>query len=320
MRCKEIERLLSEYVDGILDDRARTPIDKHLLTCSNCKAKLESLKTVVNEISALPPVYPPADFLDVIHDRIETDSQFKRILKKLFIPFRIKIPLEFATAAVLGILIFLIINTQQIRDIQVPIVGKAPLETAERRSNKSDTYFAHESLKKVSPTKPKMSKTLQEPADILQNEPILLTLLIHPKGSDSKQMPLSEMDSVHNGGKESAPPEKMKRRTMQLTDSDRFGEFALEEADRGNAPSREVEDAIQRIKELTTQVEGATLSTPEEKDEALPQSLRIEIPTRDYNYFVNQLSEIADFQSPPPQVSSKGIQKLQVDIRFRTLP
>jgi hypothetical protein len=320
MRCEEIEKLLSEYVDGVLDDRARAHIDKHLLTCSNCKGKLESLKAILNQVSALPPVYAPADFLDNIHDRIETDSRFKRIFKTLFLPFRIKIPMEFATAAALGILIFLIINTQQIKDIQGPIVGKAPVEIAEKRSNKPDTLFAQRSLKKESEIKPEMSKTFSEPAAILQNEPILLTLLIHPKGSVPNQMPLLEMDSANNAGEESVASEKMKRHTMQLADSDKFGKFAIEGADRGDAPSTEVENAIQRIKQLTTQIEGTILSAPEEKDEDLPQSLRIEIPLGDYNYFVNQLSQIADFQSPPPEVSSKDMQKLRVDIRFVTLP
>lgn len=254
MRCEEIERLLSEYVDGVLDDSAHTHMDKHLLTCSNCKGKLESLKAVVNQISALPPVYPPADFLDHIHDRIERDSRLQRIFKRLFVPFRIKIPLEFAAATALGILTFLIINTQQIKDIQGPIMKKAPVEIAEKRSNTPDPLFANKSLKEAPKPAPTRIKTLPEPADILQNEPIVLALLIHPKGSDPNQMPLLETGSANNAGEESLAPEKMKRHTMQLADSDKFSEFAIEGADRGDAPSTEVENAIRRIKQLTTQI------------------------------------------------------------------
>ena len=106
MDCSKIKERLSEYMDEVLDAETKAVVDKHLSTCKNCQEELASLKALVSELGSMEPVESPKDFLDQLHERMEKRSRLSRILRTLFVPMRIKIPLEFAGAVAVAILVF----------------------------------------------------------------------------------------------------------------------------------------------------------------------------------------------------------------------
>jgi hypothetical protein len=55
----------------------------------------------------------PEGFLAGIHDRMAHGSRFQTVIRALFVPLRIKIPLEFATAALIGIMALSVWHLQQ---------------------------------------------------------------------------------------------------------------------------------------------------------------------------------------------------------------
>jgi hypothetical protein len=114
MECAEIRPRLSEYLDGILDHQTKGLVRKHLSECVACSEALESLQTLVQELGNLRPVKPPDDFLEQLHGRMAKRSGLRVLRKMLFVPFQVKIPLQFATAAAMGVLIFFIIRTPEI--------------------------------------------------------------------------------------------------------------------------------------------------------------------------------------------------------------
>jgi hypothetical protein len=113
MDCAGIQELLSEYIDGTLDVKTVQVVDEHLSVCVDCKETLASLRAMVEELNALEPMKAPADFLEKIHKRIEPRSDFSRFFKKLFVPFKIKIPLQLAAAATASILVVMVLNLQK---------------------------------------------------------------------------------------------------------------------------------------------------------------------------------------------------------------
>lgn len=112
MECARIKDLLSEYIDGALDAHTQALIDEHLLTCPNCKKEVVSLKALVKELGSLESVKAPDDFLEKLHERMKPRITLKKIMLVLFIPWRIKIPLEFASAMAMAVLIFSIFYNQ----------------------------------------------------------------------------------------------------------------------------------------------------------------------------------------------------------------
>jgi len=119
MECKKTRGLLSEYIDGTLDVKARKTVDDHLKTCKGCKEELGALKACISEVSSLKGVKAPDDFMERVHQRIEERFVFKNILRKLFIPLQVKIPLEVAAVVATVLLVVHITNRiQPIREVR----------------------------------------------------------------------------------------------------------------------------------------------------------------------------------------------------------
>ena len=115
MECEEVRPHLSAYVDGFLDPRIKGPVEEHLSTCTACRQSLESLQGLVQELNDLKQVKAPDDFLEQVHVRMKHGSGFHALMKKLFVPLRVKIPYQFAAAAAMTVLIFFIIHTPQMK-------------------------------------------------------------------------------------------------------------------------------------------------------------------------------------------------------------
>ena len=113
MDCTGIQELLSEYIDGTLDANTTKTVEEHVSTCEDCKETFASLSAMVEELNALEPVESPADFLEKIHQRMEPRSDFSRIFRKLFVPFKIKIPLQLAAAATASIFVVMVLFHQK---------------------------------------------------------------------------------------------------------------------------------------------------------------------------------------------------------------
>ncbi|OGX28234.1 MAG: hypothetical protein A3F87_04780 [Omnitrophica WOR_2 bacterium RIFCSPLOWO2_12_FULL_51_24] len=60
----------------------------------------------LKQMSSLPKVKAPEDFLEKVHERIERRSAFEKIMRTLFVPVKVKVPLEVAAMAATIILIF----------------------------------------------------------------------------------------------------------------------------------------------------------------------------------------------------------------------
>jgi hypothetical protein len=60
MRCRDVERLCSGYVDGELDDGRASALRGHLRTCPACLARVEDEAAVRDAADELGPIEPPA--------------------------------------------------------------------------------------------------------------------------------------------------------------------------------------------------------------------------------------------------------------------
>jgi len=128
MNCAGIKELLSEYVDGVLDAQTKAAIEEHISTCTDCRRALEDLETLVGELRTVEPVKTPDDFLNQLHERIESRFSLGKIMKTLFVPMRIKIPIQLVTVTATAVLVFSVINFQQ----PVMQLSDAPMVSEEK--------------------------------------------------------------------------------------------------------------------------------------------------------------------------------------------
>ena len=69
-RCADIERLVTAYVDGDLDDQRSSAVRGHLRTCAACAERVEDEARVRELASDLEPVEPPRDLWSAIDARL----------------------------------------------------------------------------------------------------------------------------------------------------------------------------------------------------------------------------------------------------------
>ena len=110
MTCEDFERKLPAYQDGTLSPEEKSLVEAHLGTCGKCSSVLADLEKAVDLLKDLPEVEPPPWFTQKIMAQVREEPERKGgLLKKLFYPFHVKVPIEaFATllVVVIGIYIF----------------------------------------------------------------------------------------------------------------------------------------------------------------------------------------------------------------------
>lgn len=70
MRCSQIQKLLSPYLDGDLPASRVSEVRTHLLTCSRCQETLRQLSALVTESQELASAAPSSDLWPSIQRRV----------------------------------------------------------------------------------------------------------------------------------------------------------------------------------------------------------------------------------------------------------
>ncbi len=324
MKCGEIKELLSEYVDGVLDPETMAIVDGHLSDCKDCQRELSSLRALVSALESLDTVEPPRDFLHQLHQRIEKRSRFSTVLHALFVPLRVKIPLELAGAAAMAILVFAILHTQQdeLKLTKAPVglkqewaaekvakdesLATAPLSQREPRV--PETMGEHswrseagrlEKEGKEEAYKPQLARAPAEqpPAE---RETIELALVMKGEGGPEALKPEAATEAAP------APKKEMKR------------SLAMQRAAPSAQPERDVEvdDALPRLTRLIERAGGKVVSIEYEKGTKRLESINAEIPAPQLNTFYDSLKPLGDLETVPTAITGKGEEVIPVHMRL----
>ena len=100
MNCEEVQKYLSDFLDKNLDVEYGAAIRDHLAICSRCSEEVASLAECQRLVSGLPAVEPPVGFTNRVMAEVREAANPPRLWERVFLPLRIKIPLQ-ATAVVL---------------------------------------------------------------------------------------------------------------------------------------------------------------------------------------------------------------------------
>jgi anti-sigma factor RsiW len=68
--CDACDDLLSEYLEGDLDEVRSAPVTEHLATCARCQGLLRDIDAITTEASSLPELAPSSDLWQSIESRI----------------------------------------------------------------------------------------------------------------------------------------------------------------------------------------------------------------------------------------------------------
>ncbi|MBW2028585.1 MAG: zf-HC2 domain-containing protein [Deltaproteobacteria bacterium] len=319
MGCEEIREHLSEYVDGVLDPETKSMVDEHLSACKACREELGALKALVGELGSMEAVSPPEDFLEQLHARMERRPFMSSILRKLFMPMRIKVPLELAGAVALVVLVFSILHLQQAQfkmpgrpepykqeatvrgDTKVGTGAEGmvrPVEKDVAEVSPADSLGKEAERKTYAPQRAYRAATAEESEE---GRPIELTLVMRRPRADVLT-PGALMEAS-----------RLKEREMRKT-------LAMKKA-RPSRMSEKEEKIASPISELKSIVElfgGKVTSVEHERESGVPLVVCAEIPSARAISFYEKLKALGDLEALPK--AKAGKEKDVLRVRIRILP
>jgi len=103
-KCEDIENDLPFYLDGSLSDADKKIVEEHLNTCPRCSKALVELSRTGSLLGNLPEVEPPPWFKQKIMAGVREEAGKKSLMRKLFCPLRIKIPVQVMATIFIAVL------------------------------------------------------------------------------------------------------------------------------------------------------------------------------------------------------------------------
>jgi len=137
MTCHDAREAFSALVDGALGADERAALDGHLATCAECRRELQRFRDTVALLRGAAPVRAPAGFVDRILEAARPAPWPRRLLRGLFLPWPVKLPIEAAAIVLVSVGLVYVYRTtpelqQSVRlESTPPVVTETPRLTPE---------------------------------------------------------------------------------------------------------------------------------------------------------------------------------------------
>ncbi|MGQ9602946.1 MAG: anti-sigma factor family protein [bacterium] len=80
MDCKKVSDLLSEFIDGTLNEAERVEFESHIDQCEKCQRNLRNCKATLSILHSIESIAVPSDFTENVFKKIEAYETGKRAL------------------------------------------------------------------------------------------------------------------------------------------------------------------------------------------------------------------------------------------------
>ncbi|MCX5818881.1 MAG: DUF2275 domain-containing protein, partial [Deltaproteobacteria bacterium] len=112
MTCNEIENRLPAYLEDLLSPEEKKSIAGHLASCPRCSRAFAGLKKAEQLVQGLGEVEPPPFFEQRIMSRVREEAGQKQgILRRLFYPLHIKVPIQALATLLVAVLAIYVYQT-----------------------------------------------------------------------------------------------------------------------------------------------------------------------------------------------------------------
>lgn len=295
MNCQTVEKQLSAWLDGELDAAASEEVRAHIRGCPRCRAKAGALDQAAGYVRDLPRVAAPADFSEKLRHRLAFEPAWKRLFRRIFRPFHIKIPVELAAAAAVGLLLFFVIMPAGQKEQRIAGTEEtdrpAPIRLAWAASNPPPirAFNAPGAMESAAPRDSAVRQKSGEPPVSAEKAP-------------------QEDRARTEAERPAASAEKSAQPSAQPSGRTLAGQPAAGES-----------YALFRIRRVV-EARGGNIREVRRNDAGRPVSVRVEIPAAGYAELIDGLSRSGEFLSPPPVLSEqqmKGREGLDLMIRMK---
>jgi hypothetical protein len=152
MTCHEAREQFSALVDDALGAGERAALDAHLATCADCRRELQRFRDTVSLLHAVAPVRAPAGFVDRVLETARPIPWPRRLVRGLFLPWPVKLPMEAAAFVLVAVGVALIYRgtpelqqSARLETPAAPAVDRAPESPAPPRPMAREANAVRES-------------------------------------------------------------------------------------------------------------------------------------------------------------------------------
>lgn len=332
MKCRNVKEHLDEYIHDETKQDLKILIEEHLSTCKDCSEDFSFLKTYYNEIASFTKAKAPDDFLFKLNQRLEKETSFKQLLRKLFFPLKIKIPLE--TAGITAIVIFMIIlfdPTQSIKQTEYTAERDQKLHMTEKPSQQ---YYTKRSPRFVLNKQEKTAFSVEEDKKMYirsrvkrkasaprETNTYMIAFFITPQ-TPSKPSSIEigqPMMSENTRNLQSLSGARYKKEISdQVTENRSFHEkekviVKISEDEEFEKDSTE-KNTMDKIRDLVISFNGRIIDEEYNGITDLPKSIFIEMPSNSYVELKNGLKNFGSIRNErlPKMKIDQGIIRLKI--------
>ena len=102
--CRQVQTLLSDYIDNALPARQTWEVEKHLAACPDCAWQLREMQTTIQVLRAAPAFGTGDDFMARLHARLDGLEPKPSLLQSLRTRMEdLAAPLRFRPLPALGL-------------------------------------------------------------------------------------------------------------------------------------------------------------------------------------------------------------------------
>lgn len=149
--CQTLEEKLPAYLEGALSEAEKKELEKHLETCAFCRTALQDLKKTAVLMAGLEEKEPPPWFTQKVMTRVREEAEGRKgLLRKLFYPFHIKIPIEAMASLIIAFLVWVV---YQEAPPEMKVLPQSP-GSVQLRPQELDLKNAEEKLPAAAPPAP----------------------------------------------------------------------------------------------------------------------------------------------------------------------
>ncbi|MGD0266057.1 MAG: tetratricopeptide repeat protein [Candidatus Methylomirabilota bacterium] len=102
MRCDEARRVFSELYDEALSGAPLVTVTQHLASCPACRAEWANFRKAMQAVADLGTAEPSPGFAARVRRRLEAPSRWRRVLRWIFLPLHVKVPIQAAAVLLLA--------------------------------------------------------------------------------------------------------------------------------------------------------------------------------------------------------------------------
>lgn len=320
MQCTRIRELLSQYIDGLLDLHTKALVETHLQSCTECSKTLEELQTIVQTLRELDPVPAPANFIANVNKRLAKRTWARQLFEAFFVPVKIKLPLQFAAAAIAAIIVITL--SYKIKP-DVDIATRAP-ELKQKEVQTKPELFTDSSapgsekqdrlgkvaLEKDQPEKHKSGRIIELSLTLKQD----MQGIVRDEKREGVGMKKAETEESLPVQPLSAPAAV---RRKEAKSSIQKNGFLKPKPQKKAFKDHDYKDALAQIQALTTRLGGNVVdilhsAEPHEK----ARTITVKIPSSSYENFLAELKQTGTLQ---PHVEAPTQENIMITVRIHLL-